>query len=77
MILRENVVIDGQTFFSGERMPEYMPTGDLYDMHANVQKPMTWLSKHQTQLKIKKELRQEHILSQHKSSIGTSGDIKP
>lgn len=67
MILRENMVDTetGQTYFSGERVAVHNV--------CRIQRPMTWLSEHQIQLRIEKE----HILSQHKSSIGTSGDIKP
>lgn len=62
MILTRNVVVDGQTLFSGERISGPSPEEWTF------QKPMTWLSEHQTNLRIEKELRQEHILSQHKSS---------
>jgi len=77
MILTRNVVVDGQTLFSGERIPAILTTSEAWQINANVQEPMNWLSEHQTNLRLEKELIQEHILSQQKSSPNTSGDIKP
>jgi len=63
MILTKNIVVDGQTIFSGERVA-------FLEESAKVQTPMTWLSEHQINLRIEKELREEHILSQRRLSLG-------
>lgn len=71
MILTKNIVVNGQTIFSGEFVPFLDPT-------ARVQQPMTWLSEHQCALRLAGETHSEtprYIPNAPEVILGNNGGI--